>query len=145
MSTFKMRWPDLGLEVTCESIAENKEAFDLFTANMPVRAIQGHEMVGGFLLRDHSVLLKKKPFDLDGALLCAETMEKAPVGRISLLFPAGGCTELLVKYGDSVDTRSYIPIAIVRETDLGTLKSVGALQWKSASRTKEVITVSFEI
>ena len=145
MSQFKMRWPDLGLEVTCESIAQNQEAFDLFIANLPVKAVQGHEMVGGWMLRDHSVLLKKKPFGLDDRTLPKEAMNAAPKGRVSLFSPEGSCTEVLVKYDECVDDREYVPIAKVVDADLETLKKVGKAQWKSASRTKEVIVVEFAV
>lgn len=70
-------------------------------------------------------------------------MQDAPIGRVSLLFPQGGSTEVLVKYGECVDTRPYIPIANVREEDIDTLKKVGKLQWKSATRTKEAYVVEF--
>ena len=143
MCTFTMKWSSLNFEVTCECITENKEAFDLFMENLPVKALQGHEMVGGWILRDRAVLLGKKPFDLPKEKLITEKMNKAPVGRISLLFPQGKSTELLVKYDECVDNREYVPIAQVASADITKLQKAGKAQWKSATRTKEVIIVEF--
>ena len=143
MSKITMRWPDLDLEVACESIEENKTAFELFAANLPVKAVQGHEMVGGWLLRSRSVRLLKKPFDIVGSELKKEKMNIAPVGRISLLFPQGSSTEVMVKYAECVDDREYVPIAQVAKEDVEKLVKAGKAQWKSASRTKEVIIVEF--
>ena len=143
MSKFVMRWPELGLEVKCESIGVNEAACEQMVANMPIKAVQGHEMVGGWALHDRSVIFGKKPFDLRASDLVQETMEEAPVGRISLLCPQTTGTELLVKYDEMVDNREYVPVAQVVEEDLEVLKKAGRAQWKSATRTKEVITVEF--
>jgi hypothetical protein len=59
------------------------------------------------------------------------------------LFPQGSNTELLVKYGECVDDREYVPIAKVAEKDLQKLEKAGKAQWKSATRTKETIIVEF--
>ena len=144
MSTFKMRWPDLGLEVRCEGLDVNKDALDILVANMPVKAVQGHEMVGGWILHDRSVMLNKKAFNLCPSTLTYEKMNKAPVGRISLLGPLGCNTEVMVKYDDCVDDRDYVPVAQVVAEDLEILKKAGKAQWKSATRTKEIIIVEFD-
>lgn len=143
MSRFIMRWPSLGLQVRCESLDVNREAFDLLEANLPIRAVQGHEMVGGWLLRDRALLLRRQPFSIPAPALITEAMGKAPVGRVSLLFPQGSTTELLVKYDQSVDDRSYVPVAVVLPEDLPLLEQAGKAQWRSATRTKEVIPVEF--
>jgi hypothetical protein len=143
MPSFKMSWPDLGLGVTCDEVSENRAAFGLFVANLPIKAVQGHEMTGGWILRDHSIIFRKKPFGLDEKTLSKQTMDKIPVGGLCFLFPEMSCAELLVKYDESVDDREYIPFARVREGDLGALKEAGKLQWKSATRTKEIIVVEF--
>lgn len=143
MDRFIMRWPQLNLEVRCESIGVNQNAFDLFLDNLPMKVLQGHEMSGGWILRDHSILFNRKIFEIRAKELTAEAMDKAPVGRISLLQPQGRGGELLVKYDDSVDDREYIPIARVLEEDLDILKKAGKEQWKASSRTKDVIFVEF--
>lgn len=143
MPRFIMRWPDLNLEVRCESLQTNQEAFDLFVENMPLKVLQGHEMVGGWLLRDHSILFHKKKFDIPAKRLFTEKMDKAPVGRISFLQPQGLGAELLVKYDESVDNREYVPIAQVIPEDIAILKQVGKEQWKATTRTREIIFVEF--
>lgn len=143
MLHFTMRWPALDLSVTCESCGENEDALRILMDNMPIKAIQGHEMVGGWMLRNRSVLMNKRFFDIPAGNLSQETMEDAPVGRISLLFPQGNMTEMLVKYDTCDDFRSYVPVAKVSDQDLETLKKVGKLQWQSATRSKEVIIVEF--
>jgi hypothetical protein len=100
-------------------------------------------MVGGRILRDRSVLLNKSFFDIPAGQMAMETMEDALVGRVSLLFPQGNTTELLVKYGECQDSRSYVPVADVLPADMDILHEVGRLQWKSATRTKEIIVVEF--
>jgi hypothetical protein len=143
MLRFKMQWPQFGLSVRCVSCGKNEEALALLLANMPIKAIQGHEMVGGWILRDRSVLLEKSFFDIPAGQMAMETMEDALVGRVSLLFPQGNTTELLVKYGECQDSRSYVPVADVLPADMDILHEVGRLQWKSATRTKEIIVVEF--
>lgn len=143
MLKFKMQWPALGISVRCEGCGKNEAALKILMENMPISAIQGHEMVGGWMLRDRSVLMNKRVFDIPAAELDQETMKNAPVGRISLLFPQGIMTEVLVKYDECKDFRSYVPVAKVVDEDIETLKKVGSFQWKSATRTKEIYTVEF--
>ena len=141
MGTMIMRWPELGKQVRLRSIETNEKAFEQLKRNLPIKAVQGHEMVGGWLLRNRSVLLTKEPFTQSAAELSEERMDKAPIGRVSLLFPQGGTTELLVKYGEAVDDRPYVPVAQVVPEDIATLEQMGKQQWKSATRTKEIILV----
>ena len=141
MGCFVMRWPSLGLQVRCKSLDVNADAFDLLVENMPIKSLQGHEMVGGWLLRDRSVLFNKTLFTIPSCKLHKETMDTAPVGRVSLLQPQGRGAELLVKYDESVENREYVPVAQVVETDLETLKKVGKEQWKATSRTRDIIFV----
>lgn len=143
MSCFIMSWPSLNLQVRCESLDVNQEAFDLFVENLPIKSLQGHEMVGGWLLRDRSVLFNKKLFTIPANALVKEKMDAAPVGRISLLQPQGRGAELLVKYDESVENREYVPIAQVVEEDLEILKKAGKEQWKATSRTRDIIFVEF--
>ena len=143
MKKFKMRWPALKLEVVCEEIQVNQNAWDVFAGNMPMKAIQGHEMVGGWMLRSRAVHMKRIPFQIPGADLIYEKMQDAPIGRISLLFPQGSSTEVLVKYDQCVDDRDYVPVAQVEEQYLDVLKKVGKLQWQSSTRTKEIYRVEF--
>lgn len=143
MRKFKMRWPGLNYEVMCEGIEVNEAALDILVNNMPIKTLQGHEMVGGRILRDRAVRLKKQPFDLDPESLETEKLKDAPVGRISLLSPLGSGTELLVKYDDCVDDRDYIPVAKVRDEDLEILKKAAKLEWQSATREQKTIIVQF--
>ncbi|RHR06656.1 hypothetical protein DWX58_11870 [Pseudoflavonifractor sp. AF19-9AC] len=143
MLQFKMVWPQLNLSVRCQSCGKNENALKALIENMPIKTIQGHEMVGGWMLRNRSVYMGKRFFDIPPQEMESECMKDAPVGRISLLFPQGNSTEMLVKYDECEDSRSYTPVADVVEEDLETLKQVGKLQWKSATRTKEVLVVEF--
>lgn len=143
MLHFKMRWPALDLSVSCESCGENEEALRILIDNMPIQTIQGHEMVGGWMIRNRSVMMNKRFFDIPAAELSQEVMKDAPVGRISLLFPQGRTTEMLIKYDACDDFRSYVPVAKVVDKDIDTLKKVGKLQWQSATRTKDIFVVEF--
>lgn len=137
MKSFTISWPSLDLKVSCEPIAENKEVFDLFCANLPVKVLQGHEVVGGYMMRDRVVHLNKKPYDIKGA--SEAVMCSAPEGTVFLLGPQGSSGELIIKYGECVDDRKYIPFAQVAAADMPSLKKAGKAAWKSASRTKDVI------
>jgi len=144
MKSFTMSWESLGLKVTCDAIAENRAAFDIFCANLPIEALQGHEVTGGWMLRDRSVHFRKKPFDIPASQLKSIPMDKAPEGCVCLLFAQGGSAELVTKYDECVDQREYIPIAQVRAGDMEALKEAGKAAWKSASRTKEIIVSKME-
>lgn len=143
MKKFKMRWPSFELEVICEGIGQNEAVLDTFAANMPVKALQGHEMVGGRILRDRAVRMGKQPFGEEAAAVTTEQLKDAPIGRVVLLSPYGSGTELLVKYEDCVDDRNYIPVAQVREGDLPTLVKAGKAAWRSATREQRIIIVEF--
>ncbi len=145
MLRFKMNWPQLGLAVRCESCGKNEAALKLLMENMPLQTVQGHEMVGGWMIRNRSIYMGKRFFDIPPQDMETESMKDAPVGRISLLFPQGNSTEMLIKYDECEDFRSYVPVANVVAEDLDTLKQVGKLQWKSATRTKEVVIVEFVV
>lgn len=137
MKTFTISWPSLGLKVSCGPIKENQEVFDLFCANLPVQALQGHEVVGGYMLRDRMVRFAKKPYDIQGA---AEIpMNTAAEGTVFLFSPQGQSGELVIKYDECVDDRGYIPFAQVAAQDMAELKKAGRAAWKSASRTKDII------
>lgn len=139
MRSFKMRWPKLNYEVVCDSISENQDVLDALIENMPIKALQGHEMVGGRILRCRAVQLKKCSFDFEPENLKLETLQQAPIGRISLLGSLGSATELLVKYDDCVDDREYIPVAQVRAEYLSELRKAAKLQWQSATREQKTI------
>ena len=139
MKSLKMRWPGLNCEVLCDGIAENQAILDVLMENLPVKALQGHEMIGGRILRCRAVQLKKVPFDFEEGDLKMESLQQAPVGRISLLGSLGSTTELLVKYDDCVDDRDYIPIAQVRAECIPQLRKAAKLQWQSATREQKTI------
>ena len=137
MKSFTISWPSLGLKVSCAPIAENQQVFDLFCANLPVKVLQGHEVVGGYMLRDRVVHLTKKPYDVTDAV--EVPMNQAKEGTVFLFSPQGSSGELVIKYDECVDDRGYIPFAQVAEADMAALKKAGKAAWKSASRTKDVI------
>lgn len=144
MGKIVIKWPELGLSVKCDSIDENKDAYDVLAANLPIRTVQGHEMVGGWVLRDRSVHFSKKSFDLAKQDMKEATMKELPEGTIALLSPQGTTSELLIKYSDSADDRKYVPIAKVEDADLEILKKAGKKVWQSYIRTHEVITCEIE-
>ena len=127
MKSFKLRWPVLNCEVLCDGIPENQAVLDVLLENMPAKALQGHEMVGGRILRCRAL----------------QRLNKAPAGRISLLGSLGSATELLVKYDDCVDDRDYIPVAQVRPECLPALRRAAKLQWQSATREQRIIVAEF--
>ena len=137
MNTFTISWPSLGLKVSCAPVEENKDVFDLFCANLPVQVLQGHEVVGGYMLRDRMVRFAKKPYDIQGA--AEAPMNTAAEGTVFLFSPQGQSGELVIKYDECVDDRNYIPFAQVAAQDMDALKKAGRAAWKSASRTKDII------
>ena len=137
MKSFVISWPSLGLKVNCEPISENKNVYDLFCENLPMKVLQGHEVVGGYMLRDRTVRFDKKPYDIKDAKEIA--MNTAEEGTVFLTAAQCGSGELVVKYGECVDNRGYIPFAKVSAEDMAALKKAGKAAWKSASRTKDII------
>lgn len=137
MNTFTISWPSLGLKVVCSPVQANRDVFDLFCENLPIKALQGHEVVGGFMLRNRIVRFTKKPYDIKNA--SEEAMNAAAEGTVFLTAAQAGSGELVIKYDECVDDRKYIPFAQVAEEDMAALKKAGKAAWKSASRTKDVI------
>ncbi len=137
MKTFTISWPSLGLKVSCAPIEENQAIFDLVCENLPITVLQGHEVVGGYMLRDRNVRFTKKPYEIEDA--AEVVMKDAPEGQVFLLSPQCGSGELIIKYDECVDDRKYIPFAQVAAEDMAALKKAGKAAWKSASRTKDVI------
>lgn len=137
MKSFTISWPSLGLKVSCNPIQENKDVFDLFCANLPIKALQGHEVVGGYMLRNRTIRFTKKPYDIENA--SEMVMNAAPEGTVFLFSAQAGSGELVIKYDECVDDRGYIPFAQVAAEDMVALKKAGKAAWKSASRTKDVI------
>ena len=66
-------------------------------------------------------------------------MNTAEEGSVFLTAAQCGSGELVVKYGECVDNRGYIPFAKVSAEDMAALKKAGKAAWKSASRTKDII------
>lgn len=137
MKTFTISWPSLGLKVACGPVQVNRDVFDLFCENLPIKVLQGHEVVGGFMLRDRMVPFGKKPYDIQNA--AEEAMNTAAEGTVFLTAAQAGSGELVIKYDACVDDRTYIPFAQVAGEDMAALKKAGKAAWKSASRTKDVI------
>lgn len=137
MKKFTISWPSLGLQVSCNQIAENQDVFDLVCENLPITSLQGHEVVGGFMLRNRTIRFSKKLYEIEQAE--TRVMKDAPEGMLFLESPQGSSGELIIKYDVCVDDRKYIPFAQVTEDDLPALKKAGKAAWKSASRTKDVI------
>lgn len=144
MKKIVIRWPELNMAVECEPIADNRKVYDVFCENLPIRTVQGHEMVGGWVLRDRAVHYGKKPFDFTKSELKEAALKDLPVGTISLLFPQGTTSELVINYDENVDDRKYVPFAKVIDADIDTLKNVGKKTWQSYIRTHEVITCEFK-
>ena len=143
MGNFILSWPDAGRRVRCIPLEENAAAAACFAANLPVRVLQGHEMTGGWMLHDRCIPLRQQAFRLAPETLAEERMCDAPVGRVALLSPRGGMTELVVKYDECADTRAYIPIAQVAEEDIPALRAAGQAQWAASTRSKAVIFAEF--
>lgn len=143
MRSFKITWPEQNLSITCHELKINGEVFDKFYSNLPTRSLQGHEVTGGWVLRNRSMHFHKVPFLLEDAYETI-TLKSAPVGTVCLTFPQGSSGELVIRYDDCVDTRQYIPIAEVLDEDLEILKKIGKEAWTSVIRTKKVMFAEFE-
>ncbi len=57
--TFVMRWPELGKQVRVRAIDQNKDVFKWFVENLPITALQGHNVVAGYALSAQDVGFKK--------------------------------------------------------------------------------------
>jgi hypothetical protein len=140
--TFIMRWPELGRQVVCERLGHNKEQFDWWVSQLPLRAVQGHIMVAGWGLYAFMVPLRQRVTWVPRTEVIEE-IRLQKEGRVDLFMPMGSVASILVKYGEFTETMSYPTFAQVREADLPALREVGAAVWRSEVKTKKIYTVEY--
>jgi len=140
--TFIMRWPELKQQVVCEKLDHNREQFDWWVSQLPLRAIQGHIMVAGLGLYAFMVPLRQRVSWVPRTEVIEEIRFQKD-GRVDLFMPMGSVASILVKYGEFTETMSYPTFAQVREADLPALRAVGAAVWRSEVKTKAIYTVEY--
>jgi hypothetical protein len=139
---FIMSWPQLNQQIVCEKLPHNREQFDWWISQLPLRAVQGHIMVAGWGLYAFSVPLRQRVTWIPRTEVIEE-IRRQKDGRIDLFMPMGSVASILVKYGEFTETMSYPTFAQVRDQDLPVLREVGAAIWRSEVKTKEIITVEY--
>jgi hypothetical protein len=140
---FLMRWPELSKEVRVEPIERNREVFDWFVGNLPLRALQGHAVVSGFGLFSQNVGFKKR-YQWREAELELENLSKMAEGRLAWVRTIGKAGNLIVKWGEMSEPLDYASWATVVEEDLETLAEVGQKMWSTClAIEKPIIHVEF--
>ncbi len=139
---FIMRFPELNKQVVCEKLDHNREQFDWWVSQLPLRAVQGHIMVAGWGLYTFTVKLRERVTWVPRTEVIEQICKQAD-GMVDFFMPMGSVASILVKYGEFTETMSYPTFAKVREQDLPALREVGAAVWRSEVKTKEIFTVEY--
>jgi hypothetical protein len=137
-----MSFPELGLSVKVDPLAVNKDLFDWFLENLPLKGVQSHAAVSGKLIYIMNLRMKKG-CPVRYRDLAVEDLSEAKDGRIFIFITAGKVGSISVKYAEVSENMSYPVIGQVREEDLKDLKKIGEAVWRSFYYTKEIITVEF--
>jgi hypothetical protein len=142
MKYFAMNFPELGLSVKVDPLSVNKDLFDWFLENLPLKGVQSHAAVSGKLIYIMNLRMKKgRSFRYQD--LAVEDLSEAKEGRIFIFITAGKVGSISVKYAEVSENMSYPVIGQVRGEDLKDLKKIGEAVWRSFYHTKEIITVEF--
>jgi hypothetical protein len=140
---FVMRWPELDKEVRVKPIEHNREVFDWFVENLPIKALQGHTVVSGYGLFSQNLgFLKLFPWREND--LAKDDLSMMPDGRMAFFMTAGRAGSLIVKWGEMTEPLSYVTWAEVIEEDKKTLAEVGKKMWRiSMGIPKPLVHVEF--
>lgn len=138
----EMEWPEIGIKVVAEALSFNRDFYDYFLDNLPLKGIQSHGVVSGRILYIMNLKLSKFP-SRRYLELRMEDLSEEPVGRVSIFITAGKVGSIMVKYGEITEPMSYPTIAQVREGDLDRLAQAGEAEWESIYKTKEIISVIY--
>src|SRR4030042_5633807 len=142
MKYFTMNFPELGLSVKVDPLPVNKDLFDWFLENLPLKGVQSHAAVSGKLIYIMNLRMKKgRSFRYQD--LAVEDLSEAKEGRIFIFITAGKVGSVSVKYGEVSENMNYPVLAQVRQEDLKNLAKIGEAVWKSIYSNKQVITVEF--
>ena len=142
--TFLIKWPELGQEVRVKPIEQNREVFEWFVENLPVRALQGHAVVSGFGLFSQNLSFKK-PYKWRESDLELEDLSKMANGRLVFYMTTGKVGNLIVKWGEMTEPLNYACWATVVEEDLETLEKVGKKMWSIClGIEKPIVHVEFK-
>jgi len=125
---FVMRWPELDKQVRVKPIEQNREVFDWFVENLPIKALQGHTVVSGYGLFSQNLGFKKV-FAWREKDLAKDDLSKMPDGRLAFFMTTGKVGNLIVKWGEMTEPLSYVTWAEVVEEDKTTLAEVGKKMW----------------
>jgi len=142
MAHFVMSFPELNLSVKAEPLSVNRDLFNWFVENLPLKGIQSHAVVSGKIIYIMNLRMKK-PSPVRYRDLGVEDLAEAKDGRIFIFITAGKVGSISVKYGEVSENMSYPVMAQVKQEDLKNLEKIGEAVWKSIYSTKEVITVEF--
>ncbi len=139
-----MEWPELDIEVECEPLAFNRQAYEWFLDNLPLKGIQTHAVVSGKLIYIMNLKLSiYPPFAYND--LKAEDLSEEDIGRVSVFCTAGRVGSIMVKYNPISENMSYPTIAQVVASDIEKLKEAGAAIWNAMYKTKDIITVNYSV
>jgi len=125
---FVMRWPELDRQVRVKPIEQNREVFDWFVENLPIKALQGHAVVSGYGLFSQNLGFKKM-FPWREKDLAKEALSKMSDGRLAFFMTTGKVGNLVVKWGEMTEPLGYVTWGQVVQEDQATLAEVGKKVW----------------
>ena len=139
-----IEWPELIIKVECEPLKFNREYYEWFLDNLPLKGIQSHAVASGRLLFDMTLQLSiRPPFAYRD--LKMEVLSEEDIGRVNTMFAASQACCIMVKYGIMTENFSRATIAQVVESDIEKLKEVGVATWNAVYKTKDIITVNYKV
>lgn len=138
----EMEWPEIGIKVEAEPLSFNRDFYEYFLGNCPLKGIQSHAVVSGKLLYVLNLRLSRFPAEsyLD---LKMEDLSEEPIGRVSVFITFGKVGSIMAKYGEVNEPMKYPTIAQIRDRDIEKLKEAGKAEWESIYRNKQIISVIY--
>jgi len=112
----------------------NRELCEILWNSLPYRSIQCHALVAGEQLYHYTPIIEAIHYQAQ----TKEDKTRQPIGRINM----SSLQLMSIKYGLITEYLESVPVAQVVEEDLGKLKKVGKIVWKSVYKTKKLIKVT---
>jgi hypothetical protein len=138
----KCTWPELGLAVRFEPIADNKQVFDWWISCCPTRAMQSHAVVSGKVMYTLNIPVNSA-FPGDYSKLKFHNIAETPVGMSGVFATFGKVASFCPKYGEITEPMCYPGFCMAVPEDIDTLVRVGAQVWDAIYNTKKLIRVEF--
>ena len=131
----------------CKPLEYNREVYDWFLGQLPVKGVQSHAAVSGEMFYVLNLKLRERVPKFDTSKLRFDLYTELPPGRVKFTSRQEGSqiATISVIYGPITEAMTGAFSAQVVEDDIEKLKEVGAAIWNALYKTKEIITVEFSV